>query len=90
MADGIRTQLDGEKGKQMVRIINRFSRILRQTSAGEYRDEFVAIDASVRIQYRIHDAMRILKKTLEKNVPDLDGLEYQERLTTALINMRGR
>lgn len=79
-----------EKGKILVRLINRFSLTLRQSCAGEYRDELTANNADIRIQYKVHCALRDLKHALALNVPDLDGEDYQVRLSDALANMRGR
>lgn len=81
---------DNEKRKVLINIISTFNNALRQISTGDYRDSLTQNHKQLRIKYFISQLLADLKVSLASVTPDFDSVEYEQRLSTCIIEMRGR
>eukprot|EP01038_Epipyxis_sp_PR26KG_P012383 gene12383-16611_t len=81
---------DIDRNKIVMKLITKFSQILRQLAAGEYRDSLTQNDLELRMNFHICELLKLLQVKLSLNLPNLDSEYYAETLSQGLFEMRGR
>jgi hypothetical protein len=81
---------DKERSKILIRVLSKFTQVLRKIGVGEYRDELVQNDAEMRIKFHINELMKSLAYNLSLNRPDFESDKYAEKLSKGMLEMRGR
>lgn len=81
---------DAEKRKTLLRLISRYSQVLRQVAEGDYRDILPQKNPVLRIKYLATEIINDLKVQLGQRIPNFDSDAFAEKLGRCLNEMRGR
>jgi interferon-induced GTP-binding protein Mx1 len=88
---GMDVPMDSDsKRKLLIRIISRFTQTLRQVAAGDYRDPIPQYNPSFRLKYIVNESLYSLQTELKQKIPNLDDDAYANKLSEAIISMKGR
>lgn len=82
---------DATRRKLLVRLISRYSALLRAIAAGDYRDPLPQSQPRYRLKLQINSHLTGLQETLRATLPDVGQEAFKEKLAKALgSGLRGR
>jgi hypothetical protein len=81
---------ESNKRKLLLKIITRFTSVLRGVCNGDYRDPIPAKENQFRLKYHIAERLNQLEEILSHNIPDFNHKDYASKLLKAMTEMRGR
>jgi len=79
-----------DKRKILLRLVSKYSAVLRQIAEGDYRDVMAQRNPSLRIKYQAGEIITELKQTLASHIPNFDSEAFEEKLCQCMSEMRGR
>ena len=81
---------DADKRKLLLRLVSKYSAVLRQIAEGDYRDVLAQKNYLLRVKYLATETINELKVQLGSRIPNFDSELFEEKLCKCLDDMRGR